>query len=477
MKKDSLKKEFLWGGALAANQIEGAYQENGRGLCLADVLPVGNKRFWAYDFFEENLKKKYDYYPSHEAIDFYHRYKEDFALLKEMGIQCLRISVSWTRLFPTGEEQQPNEEGLCYYHNLFQELEACGIIPLVTINHFDTPLALLKKYGGWKNRRVVECYQRYAKVVVDEFSRYVKLWITINEINMVLHVPTLGGCIVTAKNEKQEIYQAAHHQLLASAWITTYIHMHDAEAQVGCMLAAGTVYPNTCNPKDVLEAQRKNRENYLFIDVQVKGAYPAYFVRMKEELQFQLDVAEEDAALLREGTVDFVALSYYNSRVASADEELNKQLIAGNAFSSLPNPYLKQSEWGWQMDADGLRITLNDLYDRYEKPLFVVENGLGAIDIPDAKGEINDEYRITYTKQHAEAVLEAEKDGVEMMGYLSWGIIDLVSSSTGQMSKRYGFIYVDKDDDGNGSLKRKKKKSFFWYQQWIREHSQSGERA
>lgn len=466
-----MKSDFMWGGAIAANQTEGAYLENGRGLCLADVLPSGKKRFWAYDFFEENLKKDYGYYPSHDAIDFYHRYKDDIALLKELGIQCLRTSVSWTRLFPTGEEMQPNPEGIQYYHNLFQELERNGITPLVTINHFDTPLHLLKKYGGWKNRILVECYERYAKVVVDEFSKYVKFWITINEINMVLHVPTLGGCIVDSFEDKQAIYQAAHHQLLASAKITKYIHEHDSESKVGCMLAAGTVYPNTCNPKDVLEAQKKNKENYLFIDVQVKGKYPSYFECIKEELNINIVMDNADPDILKEGTVDFVSLSYYNSRVASADPELNKQLIGGNAFSSLPNPYLQQSEWGWQIDADGLRITLNDLYDRYEKPLFVVENGLGAKDVPDENGEIQDDYRIFYTKQHIEAVMEAMNDGVEMMGYLSWGIIDLVSSSTGQMSKRYGFIYVDKDDDGNGTLARKKKKSFEWYQKWIGEHS------
>lgn len=466
-----MKKKFMWGGAIAANQTEGAYLENGKGLCLADVLPSGKKRFWAYDFFEDNLKEDHGYYPSHEAIDFYHRYKEDIALLKEMGIQCLRLSISWTRLFPTGEETHPNMQAIEHYHRVFQELERNEIVPLVTINHFDTPLYLLKKYGGWKDKVLVECYMRYAKTVVDEFSRYVKFWITINEINMILHVPALGGCIVDSLDNKQEIYLAAHHQLLASAQITKYIHEHYLESKVGCMLAAGTVYPNTCNPKDVLEAQRKNRDNYLFIDVQVKGRYPAYFERIKKEKNIILDVNATEAEMLQEGTVDFVSLSYYNSRVVSADSELNKQLISGNAFASLKNPYLEQSEWGWQIDAEGLRITLNDLYDRYEKPLFVVENGLGAKDVPDMYGEIHDDYRIFYHRQHMEAVLEAIGDGVEMMGYLSWGIIDLVSSSTGQMSKRYGFIYVDKDDEGKGTLARKKKKSFGWYQKWIKEHS------
>lgn len=462
-----MEKNFLWGGAIAANQTEGAYQEGNKGLCLADVLPAGEKRFWAYDHFEENLKEHYAYYPSHKAIDFYHRYKEDIALLKEMGIRCLRTSISWPRLFPTGEEEKPDEEGMEYYRRLFQELEENHIVPVVTINHFDTPLYLLEKYGGWADRRTAGHYCRYAKTVVDAFAGYVKYWITINEINMIVHVPVLGGC--TAKNGKDvsAVYQAAHHQLIASAEITKYIHKNHPDMQAGCMLAAGSIYPNTCSPADVMEAQKKNRENYLFIDVQVKGRYPAYFERIKKEKDIRLSIGEQDEKILKEGTVDFVSLSYYSSRVVSADPELNRQLLRGNAFSTLPNPYLKQSKWGWIIDADGLRITLNDLYDRYEKPLFIVENGLGAVDTPDENGEIADDYRIEYTKAHIRAMQEAVRDGVELMGYLSWGIIDLVSSSTGQMSKRYGFIYVDQDDEGNGTLERKKKKSFGWYQRVI----------
>lgn len=462
-----MEKNFLWGGAIAANQTEGAYQEGNKGLCLADVLPAGKKRFWAYDHFEDNLKENYAYYPSHDAIDFYHRYKEDIALLKEMGIKCLRTSISWPRLFPTGEEEKPNEEGMEYYRRLFQELKENHIAPVVTINHFDTPLYLLKKYGGWADRKVVDYYFHYAKTVVDAFAGYVKYWITINEINMILHVPALGGCTAQNGEDAAVVYQAAHHQLIASAEITKYIHKNYPDMQVGCMLAAGSVYPNTCSPADVMEAQKKNRDNYLFIDVQVKGRYPAYFDRIKKEKDIRLSIAEQDEEILKEGTVDFVSLSYYGSRVASADPELNRQLLQGNAFSTLPNPYLKQSKWGWIIDADGLRITLNDLYDRYEKPLFIVENGLGAVDTPDENGEIVDDYRIEYTKAHIEAMQEAMRDGVDLMGYLSWGIIDLVSSSTGQMSKRYGFIYVDKDDEGNGTLDRKKKKSFGWYQKVI----------
>lgn len=468
-----MKDNFLWGGAIAANQTEGAYDENGKGLCLADILPAGKKRFYAYDHLKETLETTYDYYPSHEAIDFYHRYKEDIKLLKELGIKCLRTSISWSRIFLTGEEDEPNEDGLRFYDDLFNELKENGIEILVTINHFDTPIALAKKYGGWKNNKLIDCYVKYSKVILDRYHDKVKYWITFNEINMVLHVPALGGCVIVEDNEKQESFEAAHNQCVASAIVTKYAHRLDSSIMIGCMLAAGTVYANTCAPEDVLEAQKKNRENYLFIDVQSRGAYPAYTKQLLNEAGIALEVSKEEEEILKEGTIDYIAFSYYSSRLTSADPEVMKSLKDGNAFSTLPNPYLKESEWGWTVDPLGLRITMNELYDRYQKPLFIVENGLGAKDVVEEDGSINDDYRIAYGREHIKEALNAVSDGVDLIGYLSWGIIDLISSSTGQMSKRYGFIYVDKDDDGKGTLERKKKKSFDWYKNVIKSNGKN----
>ena len=460
-----MEKDFLWGGAIAANQTEGAWDVDGRGKSLSDILPAGVSRFYAYDHLKEAMETDYGYYPSHDAIDFYHRYPEDIKLLKEMGIKALRMSISWPRLFPTGEEEQPVMKALSYYDDLFLELKKAGIEPVVTINHFDTPLALLKKYGGWKNRHLIECYLKFAKTIIDRYNEKVKYWITFNEINMVLHVPALGGCVVE-ENEKQESFDAAHHQCIASAMITSYVHEHYKNLQMGCMLAAGSVYPNTCAPADILAAQEKNRENYIFIDVQSRGEYPSYTKSFCNKRNITFKPSKEDQKILKDGAVDFVAFSYYSSRLTSADPKVMEQLKDGNAFSTLPNPYLKESQWGWTIDPEGLHITLNDLYDRYQKPLFIVENGLGAKD-EFVNDTVEDDYRIEYAKEHIKAMKDAIEEGVPVIGYLTWGVIDLVSSSTGQMSKRYGFIYVDRDDKGNGTLKRYPKKSYNWYQKVI----------
>ena len=460
-----MEKDFLWGGAIAANQTEGAWDVDGRGKSLSDILPSGASRFYAYDHFKEAAKTDYGYYPSHEAIDFYHHYPQDISLLKKMGIKALRMSISWPRLFPTGEEEQPVLAALSYYDDLFLELEKAGIEPIVTINHFDTPLALLEKYGGWKSKKLIQCYLKFAKTIIDRYNTKASYWITFNEINMVLHVPALGGCIID-KNKKQESFDAAHHQCLASAMITSYVHDHYPKLKMGCMLAAGSVYPNTCAPTDVLAAQEKNRENYLFIDVQSRGEYPAYTESFCKKRNITFTLTKEDQNILKNGAVDFVAFSYYSSRLTSADPNVMEQLKDGNAFSTLPNPYLKESQWGWTIDPEGLHITMNDLYDRYQKPLFIVENGLGAKDEL-VNETVEDDYRIEYAREHIRAMKDAIEEGVPVIGYLTWGIIDLVSSSTGQMSKRYGFIYVDKDDKGNGTLKRYPKKSYSWYQKVI----------
>ncbi|MGL5314271.1 MAG: 6-phospho-beta-glucosidase [Peptostreptococcaceae bacterium] len=465
-----LRKDFLWGGATAANQCEGGYKEGGRGLANVDVAPHGKDRFpvlaGKMKMFECDDEH---YYPAHEAIDMYSNYKEDIKLFAEMGFKCYRLSIAWTRIFPTGEEEYPNEEGLKFYENIFDECLKYGIEPLVTICHFDVPMYLVEKYGAWRNRKLVDLYVKYCEAIFTRYKDKVKYWLTFNEINMILHLPFIGAglYIEDTDNEEQIKYQAAHHQLVASALATKLAHEINPEFKIGCMLAAGNTYAYTCHPDDVFKSMEKDRENYFFIDVQSRGEYPAYALKELNRKGISIVMQEEDTEILKENTVDFISFSYYSSRCTSADPEISAQ-TEGNVFATLKNPHLKASEWGWQIDPLGLRITMNSLYDRYQKPLFIVENGLGAVDTPDENGYVSDDYRIDYLREHIKAMIDAvELDGVDLMGYTPWGCIDLVSASTGEMKKRYGFIYVDKDNEGNGSLKRSKKKSFDWYKKVI----------
>ncbi|WP_321387883.1 6-phospho-beta-glucosidase [uncultured Enterococcus sp.] len=465
-----LDKNFLWGGATAANQVEGGVLEGGRKLSNIDVLPFGEDRR-AVSLGELEMLEWKDgyYYPAKQAIDMYHQYLEDIKLFAEMGFKVYRMSLSWSRIFPNGDDEEPNEEGLLFYEAIFEELKKHGIEPLVTIAHFDVPIHLIKEYGGWKNRRMIEFYTRYAETVMQRYKGLVKYWLTINEINILLHQPFVGGGIVFEEGDnKEEIkYQAAHHQLIASALATKIAHEIDPDNKVGCMLAGGSHYPYTCRPEDYQEAIRRDREGYFFIDVQARGKYPNYALKKLAREGLNIHMEEQDKAILAESPVDFVTFSYYCSRTVSAYAEDYEQ-ATGNIFPSIKNENLASTEWGWQIDPLGLRNSLNQLYDRYQKPLFIVENGLGAVDTPDETGYVSDDYRIDYLKRHIEAFKDAvELDGVELLGYTTWGCIDLVAASTGQMSKRYGFIYVDRDDEGNGSLKRTKKKSFEWYRQVI----------
>ena len=468
-KQSVLPENFLWGGAVAANQCEGAYLEDGKGLSPVDLLPdAAHGRWEALDHPMKALETKYDFYPSHESIDFYHRYKEDIKLFAEMGFKCFRTSICWPRIFPNGDDMTPNEKGLEFYDNLFDECKKYGIEPLVTINHFDTPVELMKKYNGWKDRRCIDFYLRFCDVIFKRYKGKVKYWMTFNEINMILHIPFFGGGIdvTNEENPLQTKYQAAHHQLVASAMATKLGHEIDPENKIGCMLAAGQTYPYTCNPEDIWKSIEKNREGYFFIDIQSRGYYPSYSKRFFEENNIKLELHEGDEKVLRENTVDYISFSYYSSRLTSADPQNNSK-TEGNVFSTMKNPYLQASEWGWQIDPLGLRITMNEIYDRYQKPLFIVENGLGAVDTAEADGSINDDYRIEYLREHIQEMKEAVLDGVELMGYTPWGCIDLISAGTGEMKKRYGFIYVDRDNDGNGTLERSRKKSFEWYKQVI----------
>ncbi|MBM6633888.1 6-phospho-beta-glucosidase [Leclercia adecarboxylata] len=455
--------DFLWGGAVAANQVEGAYLEDGKGLSTSDVQPQG-----VFGPVVERVAG--DSGIKDVAIDFYHRYPEDIKLFAEMGFNCLRVSIAWTRIFPNGDEQQPNEAGLAFYDKLFDELAAHNITPLVTLSHYEMPWGLVKQYGGWGNRQVIGFFEHYARTVFTRYQHKVKLWLTFNEINMSLHAP-MTGVGLPETSSKAEVYQAIHHQLVASALAVKACHEIIPDAKIGNMLLGGLVYPLTCKPDDVLEALQENRAWQFFGDVQCRGAYPGYMLRFFRDNGITLEITEADREALK-STIDFISFSYYMTGCVTTDDELNQQ-ARGNILSMVPNPHLASSEWGWQIDPVGLRTLLNVLWDRYQKPLFIVENGLGAKDKPDADGMVRDDYRISYLNDHLVQVREAIEDGVEVMGYTSWGPIDLVSASRAELSKRYGFIYVDRDDSGAGTLARSRKKSFYWYQEVIATHGAS----
>ena len=454
---------FLWGGATAANQCEGAYNEGGKGLSIQDVTPHGILTPRTKDPTEDNLKLI--------GIDFYHRYKEDIKLFAEMGFKVFRLSIAWSRIFPKGDELEPNEEGLKFYDNVFDECAKYGIEPLVTLSHYETPLYLAEQYNGWTNRKLIDFYVRYTTTVFERYKNKVKYWLTFNEINSILHEPFMSGGINTPKEElsKSDLFQAIHHEFVASAMAVKVGHEINPEFKIGCMILSMPIYPLTPDPNDVIRTMEKDHMNLFFGDVHVRGVYPKYMERYFKENNITIDKTKEDLEILK-NTVDFVSFSYYVSICETADVD-KRNSGKGNLIGGVPNPTLKASEWGWQIDPQGLRYVLNTFYDRYQKPLFIVENGLGAVDklIVDENGNktVNDDYRINYMRDHLKQLKEAIKDGIDVMGYTSWGCIDLVSAGTAELKKRYGFIYVDRNDDGTGTLERYRKKSFYWYKKVI----------
>lgn len=478
-------KDFLWGGATAANQFEGAWDVDGKGVSTSDCCTRGSLtsvRHVTYQTEDGQVESKimfgldapkgakfgafdgYDY-PSHEGIDFYHHYKEDIALFAEMGFKTFRMSINWTRIFPNGDDEQPNEKGLQFYEDVFKELKKYGIEPLVTLSHYETPIALTNKWNAWADRRTIDCFVRYAKTCFERYNGLVKYWLTFNEINCI----SFGGFMAAgvASRDPLMIANATRNQLLASALAVQEAHKVNPDMMVGNMIGYGASYPYTCNPEDVLK-QRKSQYNVDFYsDVQARGYYPNYKLKEYERANLDFELTKEDQEILANGTVDFITFSYYMSNCVSADPEVlaNQK---GNMLMGVKNPYLTESEWGWQIDPVGLRISLNDFYTKYRKPLMVVENGLGARDIVTEDGQIHDDYRIDYLRAHIEQMDKAiNEDGVDLIGYTPWGCIDLVSASTGEMAKRYGFIYVDIQDDGTGDGKRMKKDSFYWYKKVI----------
>lgn len=463
-------ENFLWGGAVAANQLEGAYNEDGKGLSIQDVLPHGLKTPRTKGPTPDNLKLV--------GIDFYHRYKEDVKLFAEMGFKVFRTSIAWSRIFPKGDETEPNEAGLQFYDDLFDECHKYGMEPLVTISHYETPLYLAEHYNGWVNRKLIGFYENFARTIFTRYKDKVKYWLTFNEINSILSSPFMSGGINTPKEElsQSDLYNAINHEMIASASATKIGHEINPDFQIGCMVLSMPIYPLSPNPDDVIKAMQLNHQNEMFLEVHARGEWPGYAKRYFRENDITLEFEPGEEELLKENTVDFISFSYYVSTCATADpaKDIHGE---GNLFTGVPNPYLKSSEWGWQIDPQGLRYTLNEFWDKFHKPLFIVENGLGAVDQlvkgPDGELTVKDDYRIDYLKKHLLQVEEAIEDGIPVMGYTTWGCIDLISASTAQMSKRYGFIYVDRNDDGTGTLNRYKKKSFYWYKDVIATNGKS----
>lgn len=463
------QKNFLWGGAIAANQAEGAYREDGKGVSIADILPVGNKRFEKVSFKIDDDK----YYPSHEAIDFYHTFKDDIKELSELGMKCFRTSIAWSRIFPHGDENMPNEKGLKFYDELFDELLKYGMEPVVTISHFETPLYLVEKYGGWKNRKLIGFYENYCRVIFNRYKNKVKYWMTFNEINHSHTLPLIAAGIKVSDediNKLQDIYSASHNMLVASAKAVIIGHEMNNQFNIGCMLSLSPIYPATCRPEDVFESYELRRRSLFYSDIQMRGEYPSYFNRIAEENNINIEISNEDKEILKKGVCDYLGFSYYRSSLHEAGMK-----ILGNTGGLLgkKNPYLKESKWGWPIDPLGLRYVCNELTDRYNKPLFIVENGLGCEDFISEDGKIHDKERMEYLKEHVIMMKEAIKDGTDLIGYTWWGPIDIVSAGTGEMKKRYGFVHVDKNNDGTGSMKRIRKDSYDYYKQIIESNGEN----
>lgn len=472
---------FLWGAATAANQVEGGWKEGGKGISVSDC---------ARSHFDEDLKdyKKQNevsiadiekalstddevYYPKRHGSQFFYRYKEDIALMAEMGLKVYRMSIAWSRIFPNGDDDEPNEAGLLFYDNVFDELHKYGIEPLVTISHYEPPINLVLKYNGWYSRKTIKMFINYVETICERYKSKVKYWLTFNEIDsMIRHPYTTGGLLeerFSGQNFRQVIFQAMHHQFVASALATKICHEKNPNAKVGCMLTKLTYYPYSCKPEDVLQAQQEMRNIYAYSDTQVFGKYPPYFLKQLENEGIQIQMQPEDEKIMQQYPVDFISFSYYTSSCCAKNPE-GLDHAPGNTITAVKNPYLPANDWGWQIDPIGLRISLVELYDRYRKPLFIVENGLGAKDQL-VEGKIHDQYRIQYYQEHFKAMYDAIfLDGVELLGYTSWACMDIISESTKQMSKRYGFIYVDADDYGNGSFNRYPKDSFYWYKNVIK---------
>lgn len=464
---------FLWGGAIAASQADGAYDVDGKKANSSDIQPylkgLSNeeiqqleKNGMTKNQVIKNLEDTTHYYPKRHGIDFYHTYESDLELLAEMGMKSFRTSIDWARVFPNGDDQEPNKMALKHYDKMIDKIIEVGMEPIITMLHYETPINITLEYGGWTNKKVIPLFEHYGKVLLDYFGSKVKYWILINQINMIQVEPwlSLGICKDEFENIEEAEYQAVHNQMVASAMIQSYAKTLTYDLKIGTMVADGTVYPFSCKPDDIMLALHHNRMQYLFTDVQFRGEYPAYAKNYFKKYNIRLSETEEELRLLKENPMDYLAISYYFSQMVDSSKNTDKP------SSITPNPYLEANPWGWEIDPKGLYHSLSQYWDRYQKPILIAENGFGMYDTVE-DGHIHDQYRIDYLREHIEQVGHAIYDGAQIIGYCAWGPIDIVSCSSQQMSKRYGFIYVDIDDEGKGSKKRIKKDSFFWYQSVI----------
>lgn len=473
------RENFYWGGATASNQCEGAWNEDGKGESCADHFSAGS--LTKARTFDAELKDG-ERYPSHEGIDHYHRFKEDIDLFAEMGFKMYRMSINWTRIFPNGDDETPNQKGLDHYREVFEYCKKKNIEPLVTLSHYEFPYALTKKWNGWADRRTIDCFVKYTKTVMNEYKDLVKYWLTFNEINISMmgafgntmslgmepinNEMNLGKPTPETPEQATTRFTALHHQFIASAKTVIEGKKINPNFKFGCMIAGSAAYPYSCNPNDISHAwQQQQLANFYCADVQVRGEYHPLTNKVLKGFNATIKMEDGDLEILKEGKVDFYSFSYYMSSCVTADPEVAKS--AGNMMFGVKNPYLKASEWGWQIDPEGLRYYLNEVYNRYRVPIICVENGIGAKDELTEDKKIHDDYRINYLRDHIKAMEKAIEDGVDLFGYTMWGCIDLVSASTGEMAKRYGFIYVDKNDDGSGTLERYRKDSFYWYKKVI----------
>jgi len=460
---------FMWGGAIAAHQAEGAWNVGGKGVSIADMMTAGNYQI-PRKITGKIMEK--EYYPNHEAIDFYHTYKEDIKLFAELGLRCFRTSISWARIFPNGDDVKPNEEGLQYYDDMFAELICYGIEPIVTLSHFEMPFHLVEYYGGFRNRKCIDFFVKFARVVMERYKGKVKYWLTFNEINNQvsadeLHTYTNSGILFKEnENKMQTIWQASLYELIASAEVVRIGHEIDSNNQVGCMMAYVPVYPYSCSPEDMLASVKEMEKTFFYSDIHVRGTIPNYMLKTWKQNAYDIEYTEEDLTILKQGKVDFIGFSYYMSKTIHIESTINEPK---GMLSQPNNPYVESNDWGWQIDPIGLRYILNVLSERYpQTPFLIVENGVGAYDTLEKNGTIIDDYRIEYLKRHIEQLkLAICEDGVNLIGYTPWGIIDIVSFGTGEMEKRYGLVYVDKDNMGRGTGARIKKKSYFWYKNVI----------
>lgn len=463
------RKDFLWGGALAANQCEGAWQEGGKGWCVADInrfredIPLKkkyNEEMTTQDI-QDAFNDKEGIYPKRWGIDFYHTYKEDLKLLKGLGINAFRTSINWARIFPNGDDEEPNEEGLKFYDSLIDEIIANGMQPIITVSHYEMPLNLTMKYTGWYSRELIDFFVKYCQTLFDRFAGRVKYWILVNQINLIIHESFnhLGIAKDKVENLLEAKYKGVHNEMVACAKATQYARQHLKDAMIGMMFCDNISYPATCKPEDVFANYRRNQMEFFFGDVLLRGVYPGYALRYFDDHGIHIEFGEDDLEILK-NTADFMAMSYYYTMIADVESVKGKK-------TSYTNPFIESSEWGWGIDPVGLRTKLNMYWDRYQVPILIAENGLGSYDEVEPDGSIHDDYRIDFLRAHIEQIREAVLDGVDVFGYCPWGPIDIVSCSSSEMSKRYGFIYVDLDDYGKGSRKRSLKDSYAWYKKVV----------